>query len=119
MNKRIEEIFSDFEIDGVQIPVEYLYYEGKANKYVVYMEESTSASLAGDDDLIGYADFYDFDVYGKGNIKKIIKEVKTRMKEGGFIWIPERTSSDMYEVETGFYHKTLSFGIHRSVYEEE
>ena len=69
--------------------------------------------MSGDDELIGYADYYDFDIYSKGNYKKIIEKVKELLRESDFVWQPSRSSADMYETETGYYHKTLCFGILR------
>ena len=113
MNELIQTIFANFTVDGVSIPVKFLHYEGHGEPYVVYQQTDADASLSGDDDLIGYVDFYDFDVYAKGNYMAIIESVKRLLKQNNFVWQPSRTSSDMYEVETGYYHKTLRIGIIR------
>lgn len=113
MNELIESIFADFSVDGVTIPVAYMFYEGHGEPYVVYMQQDADNSLSGDDDLIGYVDYYDFDVYAKGNYTKIIERVKELLKEHGFVWQVSRSSADMYEVDTGYYHKTLNFAILR------
>ena len=57
--------------------------------------------------------FGNFDVYSKGNYTKIIEGIKQLMKANGFMWQPSRTSPDMYETETGYFHKTLCFAIYR------
>ena len=57
--------------------------------------------------------YYDFDIYSKGNYFNIVEEVKKIMKNNGFMWQPNRTSQDMYEADTGYYHKTLCFAIER------
>lgn len=113
MNELIETIFRDFEVDGVSIPVKFMFYQGHGEPYVVYMQEDADNSLSGDDELIGYVDYYDFDVYSKGNYFPIIERVKEILKENGFVWQPSRSSSDMYETDTGYYHKTLNFAILR------
>lgn len=113
MNELIETIFRDFEVDGVSIPVKFMFYQGHGEPYVVYMQEDADNSLSGDDELIGYVDYYDFDVYSKGNYFPIIERVKQILKENGFVWQPSRSSSDMYETDTGYYHKTLNFAILR------
>ena len=112
MNELIQNIFKDFEVDGVSIPVKYLRYEVHNEPYITYMEQDADNSLSGDDDLIGYVSYYDFDVYSKGNYKKIIKRVKELLKNNGFVWQPSRSSADMYEDDTGYYHKTLNFAIY-------
>lgn len=113
MNELIQTIFKDFTVDGVSIPVAFLFYEGHGEPYVVYMQEDADASFSGDDDLLGYVDYYDFDVYSKGNFIKIIESLKTLLKQNGFVWQPSRSSADMYETDTGYYHKTLNFAIFR------
>lgn len=113
MNDLIESIFQGFTVNGVEIPVKFLFYQGHGQPYVTYMQTDADNSLSGDDDLIGYVDFYDFDVYSKGNFYPIVERVKEILKENDFVWQPSRTSADMYEVETGYYHKTLCFAILR------
>ena len=109
MNELIESILGNLIVDGKSIPVSYMYYQGHGEPYVVYMQQDADGSLSGDDDLIGYVDYYDFDVYAKGNYLAIVAELKRILKENGFVWQPSRSSSDMYETDTGYYHKTLNF----------
>lgn len=113
MNELIESIFQDFTVNGVSIPVSYMFYEGHGEPYIVYLQEDADNSLSGDDDLIGYVDYYDFDVYSKGNFMNVIESVKALLKQNGFVWQPSRSSADMYETETGYFHKTLNFAILR------
>jgi hypothetical protein len=117
MNELIESIFQNFIVDGVEIPVKYLRYKGNLNTYVTYMLNDANASYAGDDELLGFVGFYDFDVYSKGNYSKIIEQIKKKMKENGFVWQPNRDSQDMFEDDTGYYHKTLCFAIHEQILE--
>ena len=114
MNELIQSIFTDFYVDGVSIPVKFLHYEGKSTTYVTYMETDVNNSYAGDNEILGYVSYYDFDIYSKGNYFNIVEEIKKIMKANGFIWQPSRTSQDMYEADTGYYHKTLCFAIERS-----
>ena len=111
MNELIESIFAHFTVDNVEIPVSFMFYEGHGEPYVVYMQQDADASLSGDDELLGYVDYYDFDVYAKGNYTKVIEGVKAILKANNFVWQPSRSSQDMYETETGYYHKTLNFAI--------
>lgn len=109
MNELIESILSDFAVDGVSIPVSFMFYEGHGEPYVTYMQQDADKSLSGDDELIGYVDYYDFDVYSKGNFLSIIESLKAILKANNFIWQPSRSSQDFYETDTGYYHKTLNF----------
>ena len=109
MNELIQSIFKDFTVDGVKIPVSFMYYEGHGEPYIVYMEQDADSSYSGDDELLGYVVYYDFDVYSQGNYLKVIEALKDKLKENGFIWQPSRSSIDMYETDTGYYHKTMNF----------
>ncbi len=113
MNELIQSIFRDFEVDGVSIPVKFLRYEGHNEPYITYMQQDADNSLNGDDDLLGYVVYYDFDVYSKSNYLKIIERVKQLLKQNGFVWQPSRSSEDMYEDDIGYYHKTLNFAIYK------
>ena len=65
-------------------------------------------------ELLNYVEYYDFDIYTKGNYKPIEKALKALLESAGFMWEVERTSEDMYEDDTKYYHKTLCFSIERS-----
>lgn len=109
MNELIEQIFENFTVDGVLIPVSFLYYEGHGEPYVTYMNQDADNSFSGDDELLGYVDYYDFDVYSTGNFFNIIESIKDKLKENGFVWQPSRSSQDFFETDTGYFHKTLNF----------
>ena len=115
MNELIETIFQNFTVGGVSIPVTFMRYQGHGEPYVTYMQQDADKSLSGDDELIGYVDYYDFDVYSKGNFMSLIESVKQKLKENGFVWQPSRSSQDMFENDTGYYHKTLNFAFLREV----
>ncbi len=113
MNELIESIFAGFTVDGDEIPVVFLFYEGHGEPYVTYQQTDADNSLTGDDGLIGYVDYYDFDVFSKGNYLKIIEGIKDVLEANGFVWQVSRSSGDMYETDTGYYHKTLNFAVMR------
>lgn len=111
MNELIESILADFTVDGVKIPVSFMFYEGHGEPYIVYMQQDADNSFSGDDDLLGYVMYYDFDVYSRGNYLAIIEELKRVLKEHGFIWQPSKSSVDMFETDTKYYHKTMNFAF--------
>lgn len=113
MNELIENILSDFTVDGVSVPVAYMYYQGHGEPYIVYMQQDADNALSGDDELLAYVGYYDFDVYAKGNYHDIVRELKQILKDNGFVWQVSRSSADMYETDTGYYHKTLNFAIYK------
>ena len=113
MNSLIEKIFADFKVNDKNIPVSFLNYEGKQTTYITYENISIGDSFSADDEIIGYVDYYDFNIYSKGNYFKIVEEVKKIMKANGFMWQPSMSSEDIYEDDSGYYHKTLCFAIER------
>ena len=113
MNELIETLFANFTVNKVAIPVSYMFYQGHGEPYVVYSQIDAANSLSGDDGLIGYVDYYDFDIYSKGNWYAIAEAVKETLTGAGFVWQPSLSSRDMYETETGYYHKILNFAIYR------
>ena len=109
MNEQIEILFSNFKVNGVSIPVAYMVYEGHGEPYVVYMQYDKDNSYSTDDEISGYVTYYDFDVYGQGNILPIIEAIKSKLKAAGWTWQPRRDSPDMYEPDTRYFHKTICF----------
>lgn len=114
MNSEIQEIFNNFNC-----PVSFLRYTGKETTYVVYMETDKDNSYSGNNELKGYVTYYDFDIYSKGNYLSIMENIKTLMKQNGWTWQPSRDSSDMFEADTGYYHKTLCFAKEIQIESEE
>lgn len=113
MNSLIETIFQNFIVDNKLIPVSFMRYNGKSTTYITYMYYDSNNSYSGDNELLGWVDYYDFDIYSKGNYLNIIESVKSVMKQNGFMFQPSRSSADMYEDDTGYFHRTLSFAIER------
>ena len=115
MNAEIEKLFSGFAVDGTQVPVRILLYDGHGEPYIVYSREYDDGSYSGDDSLLGYVTYYDFDVYSKGNRTAIVEAVKRVLEDAGWTWQPSRSSGDMYESDTGYFHVTLNFAKERGV----
>lgn len=110
MNELIETIFTNFEV-----PVSFLRYEGKLTTYVTYQQTYIDSSFSADDKLMGYVDYYDFDIYSKTNYFNLIERIKALLEQNGFTWQPSQSSGDLYEDDTGYFHKTLCFAIEREV----
>ena len=115
INEKIESIFANFSVAGESIPVRFMYYFGHDESYVVYQQVDADSSIAGDDGLLAYADYYDFDVYAKGNYFAIIDAVTELLEANDFYFEPSRSSEDMYEEETGYFHNTLNFQFLKGV----
>lgn len=116
MNNIIKAIFENFSVDGVNIPVKFLHYEGHGEPYVIYALESNDYPLDADDRLKNYVEYYDFTIYSKTNYTKIEERLKELLEENDFLWQVNRSSGDLYEPETGYYYKTLNFSYLRGGY---
>lgn len=115
MNSLIKQIFRNFSVNGVKIPVSFLRYNGTSTTYITYQELNAGDTFYGDNELMNYISYYDFDIYSKGDFFPIMKSVKKLLKDNGFRWEPTLSSADMFEDDTGYYHKTLCFSIIRNV----
>jgi len=109
MNNELQTIFANFKVSGNVIPVSFLRYNGKSSTYITYQEVQDDTSFSADDELQAYVTYYDFDIYSKGNYLNIIESVKEILKANGWRYQPSMTSQDLYEDDTGYYHKTLCF----------
>lgn len=105
----IVDAFQNFTVGGVSVPVKFLYYLGHGEPYVVYGETNINNTLSGDDGILDYVVYYDFDVYSKGNYDAICEKVIETNETIGFTWVPSGSSADLYDPDTGYYHKTLQF----------
>ena len=115
MNEQIETIFKGFTVDGVEIPVYFVYYFGHGEPYIVYSETNKDTVYSCENGISNYVSYYDFDIYSKANFLKIKEEVHKILVANGWTWQPDLESSDMYETDTGYFHKTACYAIERSV----
>lgn len=114
MNELIETIFKNFTVDNVEIPVQFAYYTGHNTTYITYNNISTGDTFYTDDNLVNYVEYYDFDIYSKGNYFNILESVIEILEQNGFDWQPTMSSGDLFEKDTGYFHKTLCFAYLRS-----
>lgn len=114
-NEEIETLFTGFAVNGVSIPVAYLYYSGTATTYVTYMQTYKDQSYSAEDMIAGYVELYDFDIYSKSNYGAVMESILSIMQGAGWTYQPSRDSADMYEPDTGYFHKTICFAKEREV----
>lgn len=100
-------IFDNFVVEEKKIPVEYLKYKGKERTYVTYTFIDDEPSLFGDDKEIGSIVRVDMDIFSEGNFLAIVDRIEEIMKDNNFV--RSGYSPDMYEEDTGLYHKTIEF----------
>ena len=86
-------------------PVEFDTYTGTEKKYITYFEvfEKTELTSEDVDEVIG-PDFQ-VDVFSNEDPTEIKNKVVKALKENGFYQI---TCQDLYEADTGMYHKAIT-----------
>lgn len=108
MNEELKSIFGDaIKVGGKNVPTAHLKYKGKAETFVTWTITGDEPALSANDELMYSISTVDVDVYGKGNILSVLAEVKRKMKANEWVWTGD--SPEMYEDDTGFYHRTASF----------
>lgn len=110
-NSIIEQTLSNFVIDNEEVQVAFLEYFGHGEPYIVYGEIHKTGAYAEENANAGYYSMYDFQIYSTGNYLPIIEELLSRLESVGFVYLPENDSSDMYDSDTKYYHKTLCFAF--------
>lgn len=111
-NQEIETLFNNFTVNNETIPVSFCYYDGNALKYVTYAENYKDNSFSADDELQGFVSYYDFDVFckrGHGSYFPIIDTINDILTSNGWTRELTRESADLYETDTGYFHKTLCY----------
>jgi hypothetical protein len=91
------------------VPVSFMFYYGSATTYVTYMQLDKDGTLYADDEIQGTVQYYDFDIYSKGNYFTVVDKIIELLTGAGWTYTPSRDSPDLYERDTKYYHKTLCF----------
>lgn len=113
MHKEIKNIFKNFKVDGKSIPVEHLRYKGKSKTFVTWTLLNEEPALSGGDKCLYSVCPIDVDIYSDGNYLDILEEIKKLMINSEWIWTGD--SEEMYEDDTGLYHRTSSFEKERMI----
>lgn len=108
-NSIIENVLSNFIVNDEEVAFAFLEYFGHGEPYIVYEEIHKIGAHAEENANAGYFSLYDFQIYSTGNYLPIIEELLSRLESAGFIYQPENDSSDMYDHDTKYYHKTICF----------
>lgn len=114
MNEELKTIFGDaITVGDFSVPTAHLKYKGKETTFVVWTITSERPVLSADDEVLYSIVSVDVDVYSKGNYLNVITEIKRLMKNNGWLWVED--SVEMYEDDTGLYHKTIAFEKERTI----
>lgn len=115
LNAEVETNLTALRVNNKPVEFAYLFYNGNADEYIVYSQSDTMNSYAGDDDIQGVVAVYDFDIYSKKNFGALATALRAKLKADNWTWQPNRDSADLYDTDTGFYHKTICFAKHLQV----
>ena len=107
INPLVETAFQNFEVDGEKIPIFFMFYEGKAKKYLTYYNWTEEARNFADNDNHAEVCYATIDVWSSGNCKNIVEAVKQKLKENNFTWIDN--GAELFEADTGYYHVPVNF----------
>lgn len=108
MHEELKSIFRDsITVKGEVIPISHLRYNGKSKRFVTWTLLDEVPSLSADDEDLFSVGSVDIDVFSDGNYLDIIREIKNKMKNNEWVWTGD--SPEMYEEDTGLYHRTCSF----------
>ena len=114
MNEEIKIILGEnISVDGASVPVAHLHYKGSEKTFVTWAILSERPVLCGDDEPLFSVTSVDIHIYSNGNYLKLITVIKKMMKENGWLWVED--SPEMYEYDTGLYHRTITFEKERSL----
>ncbi|MCM3411229.1 hypothetical protein [Metabacillus litoralis] len=98
-------------LNFLNIPVRFqkiLDQDGDPSNYVTFFEYNQNGALHGDDSEIKSNHFIQIDVWSNGNYSDIVKQIKEKLTEIGFIRTYEK---DLYETDTKKYHKVIRFNF--------
>jgi hypothetical protein len=108
MNEELKSILGDgINVNGEIIPIAHLMYEGKSKQFVTWTIVEEKPVLSANDEQMFSICSVDIDIFSNGNYLDTIKEIKKLMKNKEWVWVGD--SPEMYEEDTGLYHKTCSF----------
>lgn len=108
MNEELKALLGDgINVNGDVIPIAHLMYEGKSKRFITWTILGETPILSADDEQLYAVGSVDIDVFSDGNYLDIIKAIKQLMKNNEWVWTGD--SPEMYEEDTGLYHKTCTF----------
>ena len=108
MNEELKALFGDgINVKDEVIPIAHLIYEGKSKRFITWTILDETPILSANDEQMYSVGSVDIDIFSNSNYLDIIKEIKILMKNNEWVWTGD--SPEMYETDTGLYHKTCTF----------
>lgn len=114
MNAEIENIFDSFTVDEQLVPVDFLRHDPQTEgeTFITYNALLELPGLAADNRLQLTTQSYDFHIFSKSNYANIESAVKALLESNG--WTFAQASEDLYEDDTHYYHKIITFEKERN-----
>jgi len=102
-------------LSKLKYPVQFDTYTGNEKKYITYFEILEKMDLASEDadEVIGH--HFQVDIFSDEDPTEIKNEVINELKQNSFYQI---TCQDLYEQETGMYHKAITCYMPEYITEE-
>lgn len=108
MNEELKALLGDgINVKDEVIPIAHFIYEGKSKQFITWTILDETPILSANDEQMYSVCSVDIDIFSNSNYLDIIKEIKKLMKNNEWIWTGD--SPEMYETDTGLYHKTCTF----------
>lgn len=94
------------------IPVGFQKYSGSQDTYITFFCYNERGRVFADDEEIRTGFSVQVDIWSKGNYIEIVRRTRKLLEDVGF----KRTSAaDLYESDTGIYHKGMRFSYEKEV----
>ena len=115
MYREIEDVLRKVTLGEKVVPFARLHYTGKSPLYIVYTVLTETPEVCSDDTPETSVAEIDVDIYAKSlrNLIDTKSSVKQRFIEAGWTWVED--SPEMYEDDTGFIHRTITFEKERMI----
>ena len=107
----IKSILAELIVGGEEIPARPLRYRGDAMRYITWTITSEDPETSADDGCIVSVAELDVDIYSDVDYLDIMEAVISRFTAAGWVWAG--SGPEMYEEDTGLYHRTVEFEIER------
>ena len=93
-------------LNPLGVPVDFEIYDGEETTYITFSEYLEQGEVFSDNEEIVTGHYIQIDVWSKGNLSKLVDQVKALLKKAGFI---RKTEHGLYEPDTQIYHRVIRF----------
>ena len=90
----------------LNVPVSFQKYSGKEDPYITFHEYIETGEEYEDDEEVFTGHYVQVDIWSKSDYSSLVKATKSLLKIEGFKRLDE---ADLYEKNTGLYHKGIRF----------